>query len=117
MVGEGRVKVGRGRVSTKHHPVVVITSNGERVFPEAFRRRCVALDLSIPPVERLREIILRQLGDSVSPAIVDDALRAGGHPDAGGDTRRPPDSVLQEVFVRERFDVPAEIARKGTLRE
>lgn len=113
--GEARVKVGRGRVSTKHHPVVVITSNGERVFPEAFRRRCVSLDLLVPPVDRMREIIRRQLGPSVKPDIIDHALHASGMEDAAA--RRPPDSVLQEVFVRDRFGVPAEVARKGTLRD
>ncbi len=54
---EGRVPIGGGEVRVHHHPVVVITSNREREFPAAFRRRCVSLELARPSEAQLREIL------------------------------------------------------------
>lgn len=38
---QGRTVVQRGRVECAEFPIVVMTSNGEREFPAAFRRRCL----------------------------------------------------------------------------
>ncbi|MFC8422115.1 AAA family ATPase [Streptomyces sp. NPDC057236] len=57
-----QVTVRRGFVHCTQFPVVVITSNGERDFPPAFRRRCLPLHLEDPRRERLREIIATHLG-------------------------------------------------------
>ncbi|WP_043671107.1 AAA family ATPase [Streptomyces xylophagus] len=57
-----QAKVRRGFVRCTQFPVVVITSNGERDFPPAFRRRCLPLHLEDPRMERLREIITTHLG-------------------------------------------------------
>ncbi len=45
--GERVVVIG-GRIQTHHHPVVIVTTNQERQFPDAFRRRCVELELQRP---------------------------------------------------------------------
>ncbi|MEU6553427.1 MoxR family ATPase [Streptomyces sp. NPDC046915] len=57
-----RVTVSRGFVRCTEFPVVVITSNGERDFPPAFRRRCLPLYLADPREGQLREIIAGHLG-------------------------------------------------------
>ncbi|MDQ1288592.1 MAG: hypothetical protein QG622_2157 [Actinomycetota bacterium] len=59
--GEGVVE--RGRVRCRAFPIVVITSNGEREFPPAFRRRCLPLAIEPPSAEKLRLIVAAQLGD------------------------------------------------------
>lgn len=46
-----------GRVECREFPVVVITSNGEREFPAAFRRRCLPLEMPIPTREQLLAIV------------------------------------------------------------
>jgi MoxR-like ATPase len=53
---DDRVPAPAGMVETWRWPVVVITSNDERAFPEAFNRRCVQLELALPgdPEERVR---------------------------------------------------------------
>ncbi|MGW0659456.1 AAA family ATPase [Streptodolium elevatio] len=56
--------VHRGVVRCTEFPVVVITSNGERDFPPAFRRRCIPLHFADPDEERLRAIISGHLGDA-----------------------------------------------------
>jgi MoxR-like ATPase len=49
--------VRRGRVECREFPVVVITSNGEREFPAAFRRRCLPLAMRTPNREQLLAIV------------------------------------------------------------
>jgi len=39
--GDHEVSAPKGVVETYHHPVVIITSNGDREFPKPFLRRCV----------------------------------------------------------------------------
>lgn len=78
-----RAVVRQGRVECREFPVVVITSNGEREFPAAFRRRCLPLELRTPTREQLLAMVRRHLGDRPAGAedLVDLFLRrveAGG---------------------------------------
>jgi MoxR-like ATPase len=47
-LGYGRFDVPGGQVAMKRTPLVVITTNDERVLPDAFVRRCWVLHLSLP---------------------------------------------------------------------
>jgi MoxR-like ATPase len=79
----GSATVEGGRVECAQFPVVVITSNGEREFPAAFRRRCLPLEMEPPGREQLIGIVvshLRQRPEGVE-ALVDEfenRLRGGG---------------------------------------
>jgi MoxR-like ATPase len=57
-----RVVIEGGRVECNAFPLVVITSNGERVFPPAFLRRCLRLHIDAPKKDRLQEIVQAHLG-------------------------------------------------------
>ncbi|MFD4975420.1 AAA family ATPase [Streptomyces sp. NPDC058424] len=57
----GRAVVLHGRVECRAFPVVLITSNGEREFPAAFRRRCLPLEMRTPTREQLLAIVERHL--------------------------------------------------------
>jgi MoxR-like ATPase len=46
--------------NTAHRPVVVITSNSERVLPEPFLRRCVFHHIQAPDARRRQQIINRR---------------------------------------------------------
>jgi MoxR-like ATPase len=46
-----------GRVECKRFPLIILTSNGERELPPAFKRRCLNLDIDDPKDTRLREIV------------------------------------------------------------
>jgi MoxR-like ATPase len=52
-----------GRVSCRAFPVIVITSNGEREFPEAFLRRCLRLTIREPDSEHLAAMVAAHLTD------------------------------------------------------
>jgi MoxR-like ATPase len=58
----GECVVERGHVRCRAFPIVVITSNGEREFPPAFRRRCLPLNILPPDRDKLRAIVEAQLG-------------------------------------------------------
>ncbi|MEV5609485.1 AAA family ATPase [Streptomyces sp. NPDC052225] len=53
----GHAVVSGGRVECREFPVVVITSNGEREFPAAFRRRCLPLEMRTPSKEQLLAMV------------------------------------------------------------
>jgi MoxR-like ATPase len=109
---EDRVELTAGRARTLHHPVVVVTSNAEREFPEAFLRRCIQLPLPRPGIEQLRTIVERQLGEDLpelDEAAIDDA--AGCRYD-----REATDVILQGLFLERRFGVPPERAAQGLKR-
>ncbi|MGW0142092.1 MoxR family ATPase [Streptomyces calvus] len=57
-----QAEVRDGRVECREFPVVVITSNGEREFPAAFRRRCLPLEMRTPTREQLLAMVEGHLG-------------------------------------------------------
>ncbi|MCB5181670.1 AAA family ATPase [Streptomyces antimicrobicus] len=79
----GRAEIVGGRVECREFPLVVITSNGEREFPAAFRRRCLPLEMRPPSREQLVSIVvshLRSRPEAVD-ALIDDferRVRTGG---------------------------------------
>ncbi|MDJ0462624.1 MoxR family ATPase [Streptomyces sp. H27-C3] len=70
--------VENGVVTAHTFPVVVMTSNGEREFPEAFMRRCLRLDIPDPDAETLAELVSGHFGNLLSgsqEALIQDFLR------------------------------------------
>ena len=105
-----RLRVESGQITTWHHPVVVITSNGEREFPEAFKRRCVQLELKVPSTEHLIEIAKSHLGE-----LSDEVLTILKE---GEGSRESTDVFLQSLFLHKEFDQPFsevfdQLKRKG----
>ncbi len=60
-----RVPITNGHVQCHAFPFVVLTSNGERDFPPAFKRRCLQLEMQLPNEKRLAEIVEAHLGEAV----------------------------------------------------
>lgn len=52
---------GSGELEASHYPVIVFTSNGERVLPPPFLRRCVRFKVEPPDPEELIEIVKAHL--------------------------------------------------------
>ncbi|CAJ58919.1 conserved hypothetical protein [Frankia alni ACN14a] len=68
----GHAEVGDGVVACAEFPVMVITSNGERDFSPAFRRRCVAVQLPEPSRDELEALVAAEFGaDSRAAALVE----------------------------------------------
>ncbi|MFE1883491.1 AAA family ATPase [Streptomyces diastatochromogenes] len=62
-----RATVTAGVVRCHAFPVIVMTSNGEREFPEAFMRRCLRLDIPEPDAVTLGEMVAAHFGDRLGP--------------------------------------------------
>lgn len=56
------VPIVRGQVTCAEFPFVILTSNNERDFPPAFKRRCLPLNMEQPSDEKLAHIIEAHLG-------------------------------------------------------
>ena len=62
-------------VSTKHRPIVIITSNAEKELPDAFLRRCIFHYIDFPTEDKMREIIKVHFGD-IDKKLVKEAMKA-----------------------------------------
>ncbi|MFE1438872.1 AAA family ATPase [Streptomyces sp. NPDC058739] len=74
----GTAEVTEGVVRCHAFPVIVMTSNGEREFPEAFMRRCLRLDIPDPDAAALGELVAAHFGDrlgSHQERLIRDFLR------------------------------------------
>ncbi|MFB8772860.1 AAA family ATPase [Streptomyces broussonetiae] len=59
----GFARVEEGVVKARAFPIVIMTSNGERAFPEAFMRRCLRLDMADLDAEGLAELLSAHFSD------------------------------------------------------
>jgi MoxR-like ATPase len=90
-----------GKVECLEFPVIVLTSNEEREFPPAFRRRCLQLTLGLPGEGQLMEIAAQKLSSTSQDMateegkIVRDFMGRRGH-----DGRLATDQLLNALFLR-----------------
>lgn len=86
-----------GRVICRAFPMIVITSNGEREFPEAFLRRCLRLTIKEPDAEQLAAMVAAHLADSDDEQrqrMIQEFLDRGA--DGGG---LPADKLLDALYL------------------
>ncbi|TRV45061.1 MAG: AAA family ATPase [Microcystis panniformis Mp_MB_F_20051200_S9] len=57
------VELNSGIVGCHAFPIVVMTSNGERDFPPAFKRRCIRIKMPNPGINNLKSIVKSHMGD------------------------------------------------------
>jgi MoxR-like ATPase len=64
-----------------YRPIVVLTSNSEKLLPEPFLRRCIFYHLEFPKREQLEQIVERRLGTDAMRAseVRDWVVRAIGY--------------------------------------
>jgi MoxR-like ATPase len=102
--GEDRVLVERGVVRCHAFPLVMMTSNEERDFPPAFRRRCLALHIEQPDAIKLARIIGAHLGKDARDSA-DDMIDEFISRREDGDLAT--DQLLNAVHLRYRGLRPA----------
>lgn len=98
-----------GRIHCTVFPIIVMTSNGERVFPGPFLRRCVRIDLELPDENRLIEIVTAHFNDSDVAEHERDLIRAFAErirPTSGRQARLAVDQLLNSVFLVTRLNAP-----------
>ncbi|MDB9371052.1 MoxR family ATPase [Nodularia spumigena CS-586/05] len=57
------VELDSGIVGCNAFPIVIMTSNGERDFPPAFKRRCIRINMPNPGINNLTSIVKAHMGD------------------------------------------------------
>ena len=62
-------------ITTKHRPIVIITSNAEKELPDAFLRRCIFHYIEFPDKEKMEEIVRVHYGD-IDKKLCEKALDA-----------------------------------------
>lgn len=62
-------------ITTKHRPIVIITSNAEKELPDAFLRRCIFHYIEFPKKEKMEEIVKVHFGD-IDKKLCENALNA-----------------------------------------
>ncbi|MFD1145509.1 AAA family ATPase [Saccharothrix hoggarensis] len=101
---DDRTHVVNGRISCHEFPFIVLTSNGERDFPEAFLRRCIRFTMPAPTPEMLHRIIDAHLGSGAnhdgSALVIEfiERLHRG--------ERLAIDQLLNAVYLLAEQDVP-----------
>ncbi|GAB2464857.1 AAA family ATPase [Streptomyces incanus] len=97
--GNDRVPVHDGRVRCAQFPLVILTSNGDREFPPAFRRRCLFLTLKPPEGERLHDILRAHVPEMKDLSQVADVLKKYKGLTAEG-RQLSPDQLINAVRLR-----------------
>lgn len=62
---EDKVILKTGKVKCYAFPIIVMTSNGERDFPPAFKRRCLRVTMPDPKEEALKSIVKAHFGENL----------------------------------------------------
>lgn len=60
------VTISAGSVECYAFPLVILTSNGEKAFPQPFLRRCIRLKIEQPKEDHLEKIVEIHLGSPIS---------------------------------------------------
>ncbi|WP_267242141.1 AAA family ATPase [Streptomyces sp. PR69] len=94
-----RVPVHGGRVCCAQFPIVILTSNGEREFPPAFRRRCLFLRLEPPTTERLKAILKEHIDNLTDLDEIQDVLNRYEELSREG-RQLSPDQLINAVRLR-----------------
>ncbi|MEC4817407.1 MAG: hypothetical protein SAK29_29660 [Scytonema sp. PMC 1069.18] len=58
-----KANIKNGRVQCHAFPIIIMTSNGERDFPPAFKRRCLRVRMPEPSEEALKTIVKAHFGE------------------------------------------------------
>ncbi len=110
---EDKVKIRAGKVRCDAFPFVVLTSNGERELPPAFLRRCLRLDIPVPGVDRLRQIVSAHLGD-VDRGVVEEMIQAFVERRDSGHLMAT-DQLLNAIFLVGQGKFPEGTERQDVL--
>jgi MoxR-like ATPase len=86
-----------GRVRGHHFPLVILTSNGEREFPPAFRRRCLELRVPEPTPALLGQILEQHFGGALPPEA---ARLSEAFVGRRGEGELATDQLMNAVFLR-----------------
>jgi MoxR-like ATPase len=97
-----KATISKGRVSCYSFPIIVMTSNGERDFPPAFKRRCLRVRMPDPNRDALQEIVKAHFGsdflnDEKNKTKFEDLMQI--FQPENKSTERATDQLLNAIYV------------------
>jgi len=96
------VMIAKGKVHVREFPFVVMTSNGERDFPQPFLRRCIRMHIEQPDAKKLGRIISDYFDDQAraeSVQLIEDFFMRAHKGEVATD------QLLNAVFLSTQYSV------------
>ncbi len=102
------VTIKSGRVKCYAFPIIVMTSNGERDFPQAFKRRCLRVRMPDPNIDELAIIVKAHFGEELFNQKTEEINQLIKHfvPPAGEAMDKATDQLLNAIYVLTHEDSP-----------
>ncbi|QDL10983.1 ATPase [Brasilonema octagenarum UFV-E1] len=105
-------------------PIIVMTSNGERDFPPAFKRRCVRVEMPEPKEEALKAIVKAHFKDEESlaqdaEAKINELIKeflSDNKSDKNQNVERATDQLLNTIYLLTR-DVSPKAADEKSIKD
>ncbi|MEI2579209.1 AAA family ATPase [Scytonema sp. PRP1] len=108
-----------GRVRCYAFPIIVMTSNGERDFPQAFKRRCLRVRMPDPTKDELEAIIKAHFGEKLfnDKAQEINDLMEKFIPKEGEGMDKATDQLLNAIHIFTQKDSPRKPEEKEAIRK
>ncbi len=112
------IAIKEGKVSCHAFPIIVMTSNGERDFPPAFKRRCLRVTMPDPQEEALKSIVKAHFGEELYTAKQDDIIKLIKDfvPEEGDPVDLATDQLLNTIYLLTDNDSPKTEAEKESIK-
>lgn len=113
------VTIRGGRVKCYAFPIIIMTSNGERDFPQAFKRRCLRVRMPDPNDDELKEIVTAHFGEDLFNSKIDEIKELIEYfiPEKGEDRDKATDQLLNAIYVLTREDSPKNEQKREQIRD
>lgn len=115
------VVIKTGRVRCYSFPIIVMTSNGERDFPPAFKRRCIRVKMPNPESEALKTIVKAHFQDEEKLFQDEEAkinqLIKEFLSDKDKKTERATDQLLNTIYLLTRDVSPESEADEKSVKD
>ncbi len=113
------VSIKSGRVKCYAFPIIVMTSNGERDFPQAFKRRCLRVRMPDPNTDELEIIVKAHFGEELFNQETEKINQLIEHflPKPGEARDKATDQLLNAIYVITHEDSPQDEEKKEAIRD
>ncbi|MDZ8264375.1 MoxR family ATPase [Nostoc sp. ChiQUE01b] len=113
------VCIKNGRVKCYAFPIIVMTSNGERDFPQAFKRRCLRVKMPDPNPPELEIIVKAHFGEELFNQKTEEINQLINHfvPLPGEAMDKATDQLLNAIYVITHEDSPQDQDKKQAIRD
>ena len=113
------VTIKGGRVKCYAFPIIVMTSNGERDFPKAFKRRCLRVKMPDPTVPELENIVKAHFTEDLFNEKTDEINQLIDYfvPEEGETMDKATDQLLNAIYIITHENSPQDRDQKDRLRD